>query len=169
MKVPRRTRARESTDERQPAPGNCTNAEGIRASAEKILRAFNTWAFKREQPSDVQLMLDALSEAVATRAAIPFVLYWGKGPRHSMGAPEMQCLDFLAAVATRIKGVHAPGAAMTLDLDRHPRRAERVLPARHRSILRRGQSGGRATRLRNPFARSTCQSCRQFGDCRAAG
>jgi hypothetical protein len=98
------------------APGNCTGAEGIRATAEKVLRAFNTWAFKREQPSDVQLMLDVLSEAVATRQAIRFVLYWGKGPRHTVGAPEMQCLDFLAAVAARIKGVHAPGAAMTLVL-----------------------------------------------------
>jgi hypothetical protein len=96
------------------APGNCTGAESIRATAEKVLRAFNTWAFKREQPSDVQLMLDVLSEAVATQQAIRFVLYWGKGPRHTVGAPEMQCLDFLAAVAARIKGVHAPGAAMTL-------------------------------------------------------
>jgi L-tyrosine isonitrile synthase len=100
---------------RVPAkPGNRTGAEGIRATAEKVLRAFNTWAFKREQPSDVQLMLDTLSEAVAARAAIRFVLYWGKGPRHAVGAPDLQCLDFLAAVAARVKGVHAPGAAITL-------------------------------------------------------
>jgi hypothetical protein len=92
------------------------HAEDIRATAEKVLRAFNTWSFKREQPSDLQLMLDTLSEAVAAREAIRFVLYWGKGPRHAVGAPEMQCLDFLAAVAARVKGVHAPGAAITLIL-----------------------------------------------------
>jgi hypothetical protein len=102
---------------RAPAtPGNRAGAEDIRATAEKVLRSFNTWAFKREQPSDVQLMLDVLSEAVATRAAIRFVLYWGKGPRHAVAAPEMQCLDFLATVAARIKSVHAPGAAVTLVL-----------------------------------------------------
>ena len=91
-------------------------AEDIRATAEKVLRAFNTWAFKREQPSDLRLMLDTLSGAVAAREAIQFVLYWGKGPRHAVGAPEMQCLDFVAAVAARVKGVHGPGAAITLIL-----------------------------------------------------
>jgi hypothetical protein len=102
---------------RAPAePGNRSGAEDIRTTAEKVLRAFNTWAFKREQPSDVQLMLDTLSEAIAAQQPIRFVLYWGKGPRHAVGAPEMQCLDFLAAVAARVKGVHAPGAAITLIL-----------------------------------------------------
>jgi L-tyrosine isonitrile synthase len=97
-------------------PGNLVGAENIRATAGKVLRAFNTWAFKREQPSDLQLMLDVLLEAVATRQAIRFVLYWGKGPRRAVGPPEVQCLDFLAAVAARVKCVHAPGAAITLIL-----------------------------------------------------
>jgi hypothetical protein len=97
-------------------PGKRAGAEDVRATAEKVLRAFNTWAFKREQPSDVPLMLDTLSEAVAAQQPIRFALYWGKGPRHAVGAPEMQCLDFLAAVAARVKGVHAPGAAIMLIL-----------------------------------------------------
>src|SRR5580704_9195352 len=46
----------------------------IRASAEKILRSFNTWAFKREQPSDPQLMVQIIADAVARQAPIQFVL-----------------------------------------------------------------------------------------------
>jgi hypothetical protein len=88
----------------------------IRASAEKILRSFNTWAFKREQPSDPQLMVQIIADAVATQAPIPFVLYWGKGPRHEAAAPEAQCLDFLAALASRVRAAYAPGVAMTLIL-----------------------------------------------------
>ena len=84
--------------------------------AGKVLRAFNTWSFKREQPSDPALLLRVVTEAVAAHEAVPFVLYWGKGPRHDAGAPEVQCLDFLAALTSRIKAVHAPGAALRLIL-----------------------------------------------------
>jgi L-tyrosine isonitrile synthase len=83
-------------------------------SAEKILRAFNTWAFKREQPSDPQLMLRLIADAVTRQAPIPFVLYWGKGPRHKAALPEALCLDFLATLASRVKTVYAPGAAIKL-------------------------------------------------------
>src|SRR5215813_1153120 len=47
----------------------------------KVLQAFNTWAFKREQPSDPDLMLQIINDARALGEPIPFVLYWGKGPR----------------------------------------------------------------------------------------
>jgi hypothetical protein len=88
----------------------------ICAQAEKVLRAFNTWAFKREQPSDPQLMLQVIAEAVTSKAAVPFVLYWGKGPRHKSGAHEVQCLDFLAALTARVKNVYPQGAAIKLIL-----------------------------------------------------
>ncbi len=81
-----------------------------------MLRAFNTWAFKREQPSDAQLMLRVIAEAIASNQAVPFVLYWGKGPRHESGAYEAQCLDFLAALASRVKKTYAQGAAIKLIL-----------------------------------------------------
>jgi L-tyrosine isonitrile synthase len=96
--------------ERNPLEAN------IRAGAEKILRSFNTWAFKREQPSDPQLMARVIADAVARQAPVPFVLYWGKGPRHEASAPEAQCLDFLAALASRVKAAYAPGAALKLIL-----------------------------------------------------
>lgn len=86
------------------------------AQAEKVLRAFNTWAFKREQPSDAQLMLRVTAEAIASNQAVPFVLYWGKGPRHESGAYEAQCLDYLAALASRVKKTYAQGAAIKLIL-----------------------------------------------------
>ncbi len=88
----------------------------IHAQAEKVLRSFNTWAFKREQPSDAQLMSRVIADAIASNQALPFVLYWGKGPRHESGAYEAQCLDFLAALASRVKNVYAQGAAIKLIL-----------------------------------------------------
>lgn len=88
----------------------------IGAQAEKVLRAFNTWAFKREQPSDRQLMLRVIAQAITEQAPVPFVLYWGKGPRHESGTHEIQCLAFLAAMAARVKDVYAHGAAIKLIL-----------------------------------------------------
>lgn len=89
---------------------------GIHVSAEKVLRAFNTWAFKREQPSDPQLMLGFIADAIAAQEPIRFVLYWGKGPRCTVAAPEIQCLDFLGAMSSRVQAVYAPGTALTLIL-----------------------------------------------------
>lgn len=85
-----------------------------RTSAEKVLRSFNTWAFKREQPSDPKLILRIIADAIAAQQPIRFVLYWGKGPRHEVAAPETQCLDFLGTLATRVKSAYAPGAAIKL-------------------------------------------------------
>jgi hypothetical protein len=86
------------------------------AVAKKVVRAFNTWAFKREQPSNPQLMLQITAEAVAAQAPVPFVLYWGKGPRREPAEPESECLDFLAALTARVRNAYAPGAALTLIL-----------------------------------------------------
>jgi hypothetical protein len=82
--------------------------------AAKVMRSFNTWAFKREQPADPHLMLQFISEAIARQAPVPFVLYWGKGPRCSLGAPEIECLAYLAAMALRVRAVYEPGAAIKL-------------------------------------------------------
>jgi len=79
-----------------------------------VLRAFNTWAFKREQPSDPQLMVKMVSESIALGAAIPFVLYWGKGPRCKIAQPDIDCLDYLARLAHRVKQAYQPGASIRL-------------------------------------------------------
>ena len=78
------------------------------------MRTFNTWSFKREQPSDIGLMLKAIEHAIRRSEPLSFALYWGKGPRCSLADPDMQCLDFLGAFSDRVKQGYAPGAAFSL-------------------------------------------------------
>jgi hypothetical protein len=80
----------------------------------KVLASFNTWAFKREQPADAEVMLRIVSEAVAVGAPISFVLYWGKGPRSTIAQPDIECLDYLASFAQRVTQVYKPGATVEL-------------------------------------------------------
>ena len=80
----------------------------------KVLSAFNTWAFKREQPTDPQLMQQLIAEAMAVGAPISFILYWGKGPRCRIGQPDIECLDYLAGFARRVGEAYEPGAAVKL-------------------------------------------------------
>src|SRR5947209_14040790 len=83
-------------------------------SAAVVLQAFNSWAFKREQPDSSALLLRRVATAVETRSPVNFVLYWGRGPRARAAEPERECLDFLAKMALRIEREHSPGALMTL-------------------------------------------------------
>ena len=95
-------------------PGRTGSPDRRKGGPEKILQSFNTWAFKREQPSEPRLMLQFVAEAAAAGAPLPFVLYWGKGPRCTLDEPEMQCLGYLASLAARVRETHAPGAAMKM-------------------------------------------------------
>jgi hypothetical protein len=83
-------------------------------TAERILQSFNTWAFKREQPSDPKLMLTFVLRALERHEPIPFVLYWGKGPRHALADPDVQCLDYLSALARRVRDTYPHGASIIL-------------------------------------------------------
>ena len=85
-----------------------------KVTAETLLRSFNTWAFKREQPADPQLMLRIISESIALREPVSFILYWGKGPRCRLGEPDIECLDYLGTFASRVLEVYEPGAAIKL-------------------------------------------------------
>jgi hypothetical protein len=85
-----------------------------RVPPERVLHAFNTWAFKREQPDNPLTMLKAVARSIAVCEPIPFVLYWGKGPRNTIGAPETECLRYIAALAGRIHDAYTPGAAVKL-------------------------------------------------------
>ncbi len=84
------------------------------ATPETILQAFNTWSFKREQPDNAPLLLQAVSSAVQLAQPVPFVLYWGKGPRCELAEPDTICLNFLAALDARLRQVYEPGAAIKL-------------------------------------------------------
>jgi hypothetical protein len=83
-------------------------------TAENILQSFNTWAFKREQPSDPKLMLAFVLRALERQEPIRFVLYWGKGPRHALADPDLQCLGYLAALARRVRETYPQGATINL-------------------------------------------------------
>ncbi|MBX9776841.1 MAG: hypothetical protein K2Y71_20880 [Xanthobacteraceae bacterium] len=81
---------------------------------EKILHAFNTWAFKREQPDSAALLLHAITGAAQLGRPLSFVLYWGKGPRHELAEPDTACLDYLASLGSRVRKVYEPGASFKL-------------------------------------------------------
>ena len=98
-------------------------AEPVEADGtDRIVKSFNTWAFKREQPTPPGGLHDAVAKALRKRAPIRFVLYWGKGPRHLPGAPEIKCLEYLAQCRSRVAAAHSEGARITLILtDTHAR------------------------------------------------
>lgn len=83
-------------------------------TADTVLHAFNTWAFKREQPTTSETLRAAIGSALSAARPVEFVLYWGKGPRSAASEHEIACLDFLAAMAARIKAVYAAGAVFRL-------------------------------------------------------
>lgn len=88
----------------------------------RILAAFNTWAFKRAQPSDPTLLHAAVEHAASARRPVPFVLYWGKGPRETLAKPDEACLDYLASMVARIEAAYPAGATVELLLtDTHAR------------------------------------------------
>ena len=96
-----------------PAP---TDSKVLRfpPTPEIVLKSFNTRAFKREEAYRSQRMLQLIAEAMAQREPLSFILYWGKGPRARLGAPELMCLDYIAGMGARIAPVHAPGAKFTV-------------------------------------------------------
>lgn len=61
-------------------------------------------------------MLQVAAAAIERHAPIPFVLYWGKGPRTESGEPELQCLDYLGALIARVRDVYQHGATIRLVL-----------------------------------------------------
>jgi hypothetical protein len=79
-----------------------------------VLASFNTWAIKREQPSCMATMEARIADAMAAAAPVPFVLYWGKGPRAAIAPPDVACLAFLASLHRRIGAVYGPGAEWRL-------------------------------------------------------
>jgi len=95
---------------RVPAPSRGT----VAADAAKVLASFNTWAFKREQPSSTEQIEGRIAHAIRTRSPIAFVLYWGKGPRSRAASPDFACLDFLVSLVRRVEALHAPGVEIRL-------------------------------------------------------
>lgn len=81
---------------------------------EKVVRAFNSWSFKREQPDSPEQLNAVVRRSVLAGAPVSFVLYWGKGPRDEIAAADLQCINYLASLADRVRLAHAPGVRITL-------------------------------------------------------
>ncbi|MEO1282359.1 MAG: hypothetical protein AAFV69_11570 [Pseudomonadota bacterium] len=90
------------------------SANQAKALCEEVLKAFNTWRFKREQPSDIELLKAMIVAQIESCAKIKFVMYWGKGLRNSIGEPERDCLKYLRSMMERIQSAYAPGATMQI-------------------------------------------------------
>ena len=86
------------------------------ATPQNIVNAFNTWQFKREQPDDLEALTKTVSDALEDNRPVPFILYWGKGRRDDVEAPERQCLDYLDKLSDRISEIYPVGAEITLIL-----------------------------------------------------
>ncbi len=96
-----------------PAPA-AGKGDGRPPSPEALVQAFNSWAFKREQPDDPEGLKRLAAAAIQSRTPLRFVLYWGRGGRNRVGPAERQCLDFLRALVRRVETLHAPGADVTI-------------------------------------------------------
>ena len=59
-------------------------------------------------------MQRTIAETIAVGEPLSFAMYWGKGPRDRLDAPDIACLDYLASLCQRVSSVYAPGAAFTL-------------------------------------------------------
>jgi L-tyrosine isonitrile synthase len=101
-----------------------------RRQAERVVAAFNTWAYKREQPSRLDQLYALAEAAVLRKQPLQFVLYWGKGPRRYAAGPERDCLNYLQSMLERIASTYAPGAHLELlltdthaQLNNHPQPA----------------------------------------------
>ena len=83
-------------------------------TVDKIVKSFNTWFFKREQPDSVEKLSLTISRAVKLEQPISFVLYWGRGPRFEKAHPDIRCLNYLNEFVNRITNIYKGGAAITL-------------------------------------------------------
>lgn len=81
---------------------------------EALIQSFNSWAFKREHPDNIERLQSLAQTAIDDDRPLSFVLYWGRGPRESIAPPDRQCLDYLSQLARRVAGLHSPGAALTI-------------------------------------------------------
>jgi hypothetical protein len=86
----------------------------ISCDATAVVKSFNTWAFKREQPSSLPLLHAVVANRLSRGLPVSFVLYWGKGPRSTAAAPEADCMAYLSKLAERIRAVAGVMPIITL-------------------------------------------------------
>lgn len=127
-----------------------------RQQSERIVAAFNTWAYKREQPSNISRLYATAEASAANQQPVQFVLYWGKGPRRHAAGPEQDCLNYLQSMLDRIARAYAPGADLELLLtDSHARlnnHPQAAIDQYFASVRQEASMRGISTRLLSSLA-----------------
>ncbi len=127
------------------------NAAVSRQQAERVVAAFNTWAYKREQPSSLDELHARAEAAILNQRPLSLVLYWGKGPRRYAAGPERACLNYLRTMLDRIASTYAPGAQLELLLtDTHAKlnnHSQRAIDDYFASVREEACHRGFSTRL----------------------
>jgi L-tyrosine isonitrile synthase len=90
------------------------NGNAAELTTARLVQSFNTWAFKRQQPSDLDLLYARAMTAITQQTPLEFVLYWGKGPRSEIADPDLECLAYLISMRQRIEAAYPLGAQFTL-------------------------------------------------------
>ena len=96
-------------------------------------------------PTASASLLHAIADAARLGQPVPFVLYWGKGPRCELAEPDTTCLDYLASLGSRVRQVYAPGASFKLIFTDTHAEPERPCAGSDGELFRRGRSAPRAS------------------------
>ena len=99
----------EATARKRPSP---TSALG--GDIDLIAKSFNTWAFKREQPDNPERLHHFVASAVQAARPVDFAFYWGRGPRSARAQPDIDCLNYISAMAAKIRKNYPKGASIHL-------------------------------------------------------
>lgn len=83
-------------------------------SAARILSAFNTRRFKRENPSQPERLISSIQQAIDKQQPISLIAYWGKGERVHLAKPEKDALAFLHAFTQTIASIYPLGIRLQL-------------------------------------------------------
>ncbi|MEO8637484.1 MAG: asparagine synthase (glutamine-hydrolyzing) [Candidatus Taylorbacteria bacterium] len=84
--------------------------------AMEILKSFDTWKFKREQPKTLAKLLETILLAVRSKKPIQFVMYWGKGERDKVGEKEKKAISYLEKMLKGIQEKYPTGSKITFIL-----------------------------------------------------
>lgn len=89
---------------------NKTDTQDTKAKeAENILQTFNTWQYKREQPSSLEMVAEVIKNNIAQKNPIKFVMYWGKGKKETSNDKEEKALTYLYKMLSKVESIYPVG------------------------------------------------------------
>lgn len=69
----------------------------------EIIRGFNTWKFKREQPNTEEKLFNNILNQITNKKPIRFIMYWGKGEKNIANESDILALEYLKELFKPIK------------------------------------------------------------------